>query len=151
MLPQDKGLEYERQLRALVAAGADMAERMPLLKEMCSATAEGIVLTLKAQVHFLRWAALGERMIAQNKGLEWAAAIHDPAALNLKGMQVCALATLSSPQSPSQFTCLIISPPLSSPCTARYLLTSLACPHLAMHFGVKPLLTCPSHLCVYPG
>lgn len=87
---QEKGLEYERQLEALVAAGAEVEDRGKLLREMCSATSEGIMLTLKAQVHFLRWAAVGERMITQGRGLEWVAAVQDPAALVAKGMQVCA-------------------------------------------------------------
>ncbi len=85
---QEKGLEYERQLEALVAAGAEPEECARQLRDMCSATTEGVILTLKAQVHFLRWAAVGERMISQGRGAEWAAAVQDSAALAAKGVQV---------------------------------------------------------------
>ncbi|CAL8464578.1 g4113 [Coccomyxa elongata] len=83
----EKSLEFERQLQALIAAGASLEDRKKLLKQMASHTLEGIILTLKAHVHFLRWAAVGERMIAQGRGMDWAAAVQDPSALAAKGMQ----------------------------------------------------------------
>lgn len=85
---QEKSLEFERQLQALIAAGASLEDRKKLLKQMASHTLEGIILTLKAHVHFLRWAAVGERMIAQGRGMDWAAAVQDPSALAAKGMLV---------------------------------------------------------------
>lgn len=81
-------MELEKQLVARIADGASLQEREKLLKDMASTTLEGVMLTLKAHVHFLRWAAVGERMIAQGRGMEWVAAVQDPSALVAKGMQV---------------------------------------------------------------